>query len=117
MLPKEYSDPIAIRTRNLRKEFRRTLREPGFAGLMRSIFKRGEVAVTEAVKDLNLEVRRGERIAFIGPNGSGKSTTIKMLTGILHPTSGDASVLGFNPWKQRRALAFHLGSVFGQKSQ
>jgi len=70
-----------------------------------------------AVEGLNLEVRRGERVAFIGPNGSGKSTTIKMLTGILHPTSGDAEVLGFNPWRQRKDLAFHLGSVFGQKSQ
>jgi len=108
---------IAIRTYDLRKEFRRTLRPPGFAGLLRSLAGKGRVEVTTAVSGLNLEVRSGERIAFIGPNGSGKSTTIKMLTGILHPTGGDASVLGYNPWKQRRLLAYRLGSVFGQKSQ
>ena len=58
---------IAIRTHDLRKEFRRTVRAPGFGGLVSSIVRRGEVAVTQAVKGLNLEVRRGERIAFIGP--------------------------------------------------
>jgi ABC-2 type transport system ATP-binding protein len=110
-------DGIAIWTRDLRKEFRRNVRQPGLGGLVRSVFGGDRVQVTEAVKGLNLEVRRGETIAFIGPNGSGKSTTIKMLTGILHPTSGEAGVLGFNPWHQRRELAFHLGSVFGQKSQ
>jgi ABC-2 type transport system ATP-binding protein len=108
---------IVIRTNALRKEFRRVRRDPGFGGLIRSIVRRGDVERTIAVESLNLEVGRGERVAFIGPNGSGKSTTIKMLTGILHPSSGDASVLGFNPWRQRRQLAYHLGSVFGQKSQ
>jgi ABC-2 type transport system ATP-binding protein len=111
------NNQIAIRTANLRKEFRRTLREPGFFGMLRSIVARGRVETTVAVKGLDLEVRRGERVAFIGPNGSGKSTTIKMLTGILHPSGGDADVLGFNPWRQRKELAYHLGSVFGQKSQ
>lgn len=85
--------------------------------MLSSIVRRGRVDVTVAVEDLDLEISRGERVAFIGPNGSGKSTTIKMLTGILHPTSGEAQVLGFNPWRQRRDLAYHLGSVFGQKSQ
>jgi ABC-2 type transport system ATP-binding protein len=109
--------PIAIRTSGLRKEFRRTVRPPGFLGMLGSLVGRGRVEVTTAVRGLDLEVRRGERVAFIGPNGSGKSTTIKMLTGILHPSGGDAHVLGFNPWRQRRDLAYHLGSVFGQKSQ
>jgi ABC-2 type transport system ATP-binding protein len=116
-LPKEHTSDIVIRTSELRKEFRRVVRAPGFGGLVRSIFGGSETAITTAVKGLNLEVRRGERIAFIGPNGSGKSTTIKMLTGILHPTGGDAEVLGFNPWRQRKDLAYRLGSVFGQKSQ
>src|SRR5690242_16574122 len=55
----------------------------------------------EAVRDISLSVAAGERIAYIGPNGAGKSTSIKMLTGILHPTSGSASVLGMTPWRQR----------------
>jgi len=106
-----------IWTRGLRKEFRRVVRNPGIGGLIRSMVGRAERRTTVAVRGLDLDVVAGERIAFIGPNGSGKSTTIKMLTGILHPSSGDARVLGLNPWRQRRPLAFHLGSVFGQKSQ
>lgn len=93
------------------------MRAPGFGGFLASLTGRAETVVTEAVASLDLEVRYGERIAFIGPNGSGKSTTIKMLTGILHPTDGQADVLGFNPWRERKRLAFKLGSVFGQKSQ
>jgi len=107
----------AIWTRGLRKEFSRVAREPGIGGLMRSMLGRAERSKTVAVRGLDLVVPAGARVAFIGPNGSGKSTTIKMLTGILHPSSGDARVLGFDPWRQRRQLAFHLGSVFGQKSQ
>lgn len=69
------------------------------------------------MRDIDFTVARGETVAFIGPNGAGKSTTIKILTGILHPTSGEARVLGFTPWKDRRRLAFRIGSVFGQRSQ
>ena len=70
-----------------------------------------------AVDSVSLSVDEGESVAFIGPNGAGKSTTIKMLTGILTPTSGSAKVLGFTPWKQRTALAMRIGAVFGQRSQ
>nr|QQZ49151.1 ATP-binding cassette domain-containing protein [Phenylobacterium glaciei] len=59
----------------------------------------------------------GERVAIIGPIGAGKSTTLKMLSGILEPSSGEASVLGLTPWKQRKALAYKIGVVFGQRSQ
>jgi ABC-2 type transport system ATP-binding protein len=71
----------------------------------------------EAVRKLSFQMESGELLGFIGPNGAGKSTTIKMLTGILHPTGGDAKVLGYVPWKERQKLAFHIGTVFGQRPQ
>jgi ABC-2 type transport system ATP-binding protein len=76
-------------------------------------------SVTEivAVDGIDLNIPAAQSVAFIGPNGAGKSTTIKMLTGILHPTSGEASVLGFTPWRDRRQLAYQIGAVFGQRSQ
>jgi ABC-2 type transport system ATP-binding protein len=71
----------------------------------------------EAVRDLSFTADAGERLAYIGPNGAGKSTSIKMLTGILHPTSGDVSVLGLVPWRERKPLARRIGTLFGQRSQ
>jgi ABC-2 type transport system ATP-binding protein len=85
------------------------------AGLSKSFAGRSRATV-DAVRDLSFSVDAGERLAFIGPNGAGKSTSIKMLTGILHPTSGTARVLGFVPWQQRRALAARTGTLFGQRS-
>ena len=70
-----------------------------------------------AVAGISFRVPEGQAVALIGPNGAGKSTTIKMLTGILHPTSGDARVLGMAPWKERARLAVQMGAVFGQRSQ
>lgn len=70
-----------------------------------------------AVNDISFSVKHGERVAFIGPNGAGKSTTIKMLTGILFPTSGKVDILGFDPTKDRKKLAYQIGTVFGQRSQ
>ncbi|KYC44969.1 MAG: Trehalose/maltose import ATP-binding protein MalK [Candidatus Methanofastidiosum methylothiophilum] len=71
----------------------------------------------KAVDNISFDINKGEILGFIGPNGAGKSTTIKMLSGILTPTEGSISVLGFNPTKERKKLAKSIGTVFGQKSQ
>lgn len=101
-----------IAVENLRKDFRYTRRKPGLSGL----FDR-ETKIIEAVGGISLAIAERERVAIIGPNGAGKSTTLKMLSGILEPTSGTARVLGLVPWKERRALAYRIGVVFGQRSQ
>jgi len=84
--------------------------------LSKTFSRRGHADV-EAVRDISFSVEPGERLAYIGPNGAGKSTSIKMFTGILHPTSGDVHVLGLRPWKQRRELSRQIGTLFGQRSQ
>ncbi|HHY34416.1 MAG TPA: ABC transporter ATP-binding protein [Firmicutes bacterium] len=109
------SSPV-IETQKLRKVFRSRTKEAGVTGSIKSFFSR-ETTEVEAVKGIDLVVERGEVVAFIGPNGAGKSTTIKMLTGILYPSSGTARVLGHVPWLDREKLSFKIGSVFGQKSQ
>ncbi|CAG7617427.1 Vitamin B12 import ATP-binding protein BtuD [Paenibacillus solanacearum] len=106
----------AIGVHGLTKRFAVKRKAEGMLGSMRSLF-RPQYAEKAAVQGIDLEVERGETLAFLGPNGAGKSTTIKMLTGILHPTEGSAEVLGLCPWKDRGRLAYRIGSVFGQKSQ
>jgi ABC-2 type transport system ATP-binding protein len=105
-----------IEVKGLTKTFRTRERAAGLAGSLRS-FVAPRYREREAVKPICFALEKGEVLAFIGPNGAGKSTTIKMLTGILHPTSGTALVLGYIPWRQRRHLAFHIASIYGQKSQ
>ncbi len=102
--------------KDLHKTFNLKKKAPGLKGSIQSLF-RPEWQTVEAVKGVSLELEEGELLAFIGPNGAGKSTTIKMLTGILFPSGGEAQVLGYIPWKSRRELAFQIGSVFGQKPQ
>ncbi|MFC0673301.1 ABC transporter ATP-binding protein [Brachybacterium hainanense] len=105
-----------ILAENLVKEFSRPARVEGpFAGL-RSFFSAKRV-VTRAVDDMSLRIDDGEIVGYLGPNGAGKSTTIKMLTGILRPTSGRVEVEGVVPWQDRRANARNIGAVFGQRSQ
>jgi viologen exporter family transport system ATP-binding protein len=107
---------VALQTQALRKVFTVKRKDAGLAGSFRSLMKpRWEEKI--AVRSIDLTVQRGEMVAFLGPNGAGKSTTIKMLTGILHPSSGEASVLGCTPWREREKLAYRIGAVFGQKSQ
>lgn len=105
-----------VNVQDLRKTFRSKLKEEGMKGSLKSILH-PEYQEVEALQGINLSVEKGEVLAFIGPNGAGKSTTIKILTGILHPSSGQAEVLGLNPWSDRKKLAFKIGTVFGQKSQ
>ncbi len=80
-------------------------------------FNLGKGNIVTAVDDISFTVPEGQAVAFIGPNGAGKSTTIKMLTGILYPSSGDMSVAGLHPYTNRRELAFRIGTLFGQRSQ
>jgi ABC-2 type transport system ATP-binding protein len=87
-----------------------------FEQIRRRGFKRERSEIV-AVDEISLAVPSGQAVAFIGPNGAGKSTTIKMLTGILFPTSGEARVTGLVPWLERRQLAYRIGAVFGQRSQ
>lgn len=105
-----------IEVENLNKTFKVKQKEKGLKGSLKSIVK-PKFRKIEAVKDISFQVEEGEVIAFIGPNGAGKSTTIKMLTGILYPDSGSIKVLGIDPTKQRKRLAYEIGTVFGQKEQ
>lgn len=104
-----------VEAKNISKSFRYQKRgQKGEAG--RNWFWPHYVTV-DAVKSLDLSIRAGERVAFVDPNGAGKSTTIKMLSGILTPSSGDISVCGLNPVYERRKLSYRIGCVFGQRSQ
>lgn len=105
-----------IRTEGLNKEFKIYERGEGITGYLKSFVKR-EYREVEAVKNLDLEIEKGEMIGYIGSNGAGKSTTVKMLTGILEPTSGQLEVDGRNPVKHRKNNAMNMGVVFGQKTQ
>ncbi len=82
---------------------------------LRKIFKHKSTEIV-AVDNISFSIKQGEAVAFIGPNGAGKSTTIKMLTGILWPTSGEVSILGLSPQRDRRAVVSQIGAVFGQRS-
>ena len=105
-----------IEVKNLSKSFKVKIKEKGFKGSLKSIIK-PKYKIIKAVNDISFDVEEGEMIAFIGPNGAGKSTTIKMLTGILYKNEGDIKVLGLDPSKDRKKLAYKIGTVFGQKEQ
>jgi ABC-2 type transport system ATP-binding protein len=105
-----------IETRDLRKVFRSVARAPGALGALRTLFSRTYVDRV-AVEGVSLAIDEGELVGYIGPNGAGKSTTIKMLTGILVPSSGEATVAGLVPWRERQRNARNIGVVFGQRSQ
>ena len=106
----------AIRVENLSKTFRVKRKEKGMYGSIKAIVH-PQTEEIRAVNGVSFSVEEGEMLAFIGPNGAGKSTTIKMLTGILYPDGGKAEVMGIDPTKKRRQLAYLIGTVFGQKEQ
>ena len=106
----------AIVMKNVCKDFKILNRHEGLKGSIRDLFSRDYKTIS-AVKDVSLEIAKGEIIGYLGPNGAGKSTTIKMMTGVLEPTSGEIMVNGHVPYKDRTANSEHIGVVFGQRSQ
>lgn len=105
-----------IKVDNLTKTYTSYERGGTFREALKSLVIRKKKKV-EALKSVSFEIKEGELIGFLGPNGAGKSTTLKILTGILYPTSGSVEIMGYIPWKDRRKYVGNIGAVFGQKSQ
>lgn len=110
------SENIMIDVQNLCKEFKSSKKYPGLRGAVKSLFTT-ETVIKKAVQDVSFHINEGEIVGYIGSNGAGKSTTIKMMTGILVPTSGKCLVGGIEPYKHRTENAKHIGAVFGQRTQ
>ncbi|WP_038276266.1 ABC transporter ATP-binding protein [Ruminiclostridium papyrosolvens] len=102
-----------INVKGLSRDYKIAKRE---GGILKFMFAR-KFEMINAVKDINFSISKGSLVGFVGPNGAGKSTTIKMLSGILAPTSGNITVMGNDPFKKRKQNAYHIGVVFGQRSQ
>jgi ABC-2 type transport system ATP-binding protein len=105
-----------IEVRNLTRIFRTYKKQPGFWGGVRGLFRR-EFEETAAARDISFSIQEGEFVGFLGPNGAGKTTTLKMLSGLIHPTSGTARVAGFDPSKRENAYRRLFALVLGQKNQ
>jgi ABC-2 type transport system ATP-binding protein len=105
-----------ITVQDLRKQYRYARRARGLIGGLRAALV-PDFQTIDAVDGISFEIAAGERVAIIGPNGAGKSTTLKMLSGILEPTTGTARVFDLVPWRERKVLAYRIGVVFGQRSQ
>jgi len=105
-----------IKVEGLEKEFKVMTHKKGVVGAAKNLFSRKHTML-KAVSDINFEIKKGECVGYLGPNGAGKSTTIKMLTGILVPSSGHISVNGITPYENRQENAKQIGVVFGQRTQ
>jgi ABC-2 type transport system ATP-binding protein len=105
-----------IKLEHVCRNFKVLNRRQGLGGAFRDLFSR-DYKLIEAVKDVNLEIGRGEIVGFLGPNGAGKSTTIKMMTGVLAPSQGSILINGCNPFKERVQYVRNIGVVFGQRTQ
>ena len=105
-----------IEVRQLSKSYRVYKKREGLAESIRGLFHR-EYSEVEAVKGIDLDVEQGELVAFLGPNGAGKTTTLKLLSGVINPTSGTATVMGFVPWQRKNDYRRRFALVMGQKNQ
>ena len=104
-----------ITLENVSKTYKVSCREKGLWRAFKSLFKR-KYKIIEALKNVSFTINEGEIVGYIGPNGAGKSTTIKIMTGILSPTSGTCTINGYNPFKDRQKYVRDIGAVFGQRS-
>ncbi|HEY5892901.1 MAG TPA: ATP-binding cassette domain-containing protein [Chthoniobacterales bacterium] len=105
----------AIEAKGLTKIYRTYKKRPGLAGAVRGLFKR-DYEPLRAADGVTFSIEEGEFVGFLGPNGAGKTTVLKMLSGLLHPTSGTASVLGFTPWERKDGLKRQFALLMGQKN-
>ena len=105
-----------IEVSNLTKAFRTYKKQPGFTGTIKGLFHR-QYEQTIAVNEISFKIEPGELVGFLGPNGAGKTTTLKMLAGLLYPTSGSAKVLGFTPWERADGYRRQFALLLGQKNQ
>lgn len=110
------TDDVVIDAADLKKTYRVFLKREGLAGSVKSLFSREHKEV-HAVAGVSFQITRGEMVAFLGPNGAGKTTTLKLLSGLLFPTSGDATVLGYKPWQRLNEYRRRISLVMGQKNQ
>jgi viologen exporter family transport system ATP-binding protein len=105
-----------IEVQGLSKSFRTYKKQPGIAGAVKGLFHRRYETV-QAVQEVSFQIEEGELVGFLGPNGAGKTTTLKMLAGLLYPTNGRASVLGYEPWKREDGYRRQFALLLGQKNQ
>lgn len=108
--------PAVVSAESLSKTYYTSKKQPGIWGATKGLFSREKVAI-EAVKGVSFSIDEGELVGFLGPNGAGKTTTLKMLTGILVPSDGEASVLGHRPWERKPEMQRQISLVMGNKQQ
>jgi ABC-2 type transport system ATP-binding protein len=114
-MSKSSKQPV-ISVQNLSKHFKVYKKQPGFMGSITSLWNR-KYEVVKAVEDVSFSIEQGEVVGFIGQNGAGKTTTLKTLSGLLYPTEGSVSVLGYNPWDRQPEFQKQFSLVMGQKNQ